>query len=302
MFARIRCLGMLFLVCTSAAAQESQQMRRLPLRVFQDKMKGGWLGQMIGFGQTHGAQADKQMQTEAERIVSQYKTVFNAPPGGVPSRDSARGPLLGNGDLGTVISGKPESQRFWISKNNFWRLKDGHRMGGPRLFGVMEINIPSLAGSTYLIEQQLYPAITTSRFSKGESTVTMRSLVAATEDVLLVELSVTGKPVEVETRLWSAPGRGSKESLGRKDGVLWATKAFAEEKIPTAAACVLTVIGGKVTIPELEPVVEGAILNPQPKRPKPRKAQSQPGTKFTLLPGQKVTVAVAMQSLSLIHI
>ncbi|MEI8372755.1 MAG: hypothetical protein WCJ35_07965 [Planctomycetota bacterium] len=296
MFARIRCLGMLFLVCTSAAAQESQQMRRLPLRVFQDKMKGGWLGQMIGFGQTHGAQADKQMQTEAERIVSQYKTVFNAPPGGVPSRDSARGPLLGNGDLGAVISGKPESQRFWISKNNFWRMKDGHRMGGPRLFGGIEINIPSLADGTYLIEQQLYPAITTSRFVKGESTVTMRSLVAATEDVLLVELSVTGKPVEVETRLWSAPGRGSKESLGRKDGVLWATKAFAEEKIPTAAACVLTVIGGKVTIPELEPVVEGAILNPQPKRPKPRKAQSQPGTKFTLLPGQKVTVAVAMQS------
>ena len=104
---------------------------------------------------------------QAERIVSQYKTVFNAPPGGVPSRDSAGGPLLGNGDLGAVISGKPEAQRFWISKNNFWRLKDGHRQGGPRLFGGLEINIPALAGGTYLVEQQLYPAITVARFTQG---------------------------------------------------------------------------------------------------------------------------------------
>ncbi len=157
--------------------------------------------------QVRGAPPDEQrMQAEAQRIVSRYKTVFAAPPGGVPSRDSARGPLLGNGSLGAVISGKPEAQRFWISKNNFWRLKDGHRQGGPRLFGGLDINIPALAGGTYLVEQQLFPAITVSRFSKGESTVTMRSFVAATADFLLVELAVEGKPVEVETRLWAARG------------------------------------------------------------------------------------------------
>jgi len=50
MLARIRCLCLLLLVCTPAAAQEGQQLRRLPLSVFQDKMKGGWLGQMIGVG------------------------------------------------------------------------------------------------------------------------------------------------------------------------------------------------------------------------------------------------------------
>jgi hypothetical protein len=246
------------------------------------------------------AAAEQRMQDAAERIVSAYKAVFNAPPGGVPSRDSARGPLLGNGDLGAVISGAPEAQRFWISKNNFWRLKDGHRQGGPRLFGGLEINIPALAGGQYLIEQQFYPAITVSRFTKGESTVTMRSCVAATDDFLLVELAVTGAPVEVGTRLWAAPGRGSKEDLGRKDAVLWATKAFAEDvKIPTAAACALTVLGGKVMIPELEPVAVEAAPNPPPKKGKPQplpKAKSQPGPKFTLQPGQKVTVAVAMQS------
>jgi len=254
---------------------------------------------LLAFGQAHGAQAARDMQAEAERIVSQYKTVFNAPPGGVPSRDSARGPLLGNGDLGAVISGKPEAQRYWISKNNFWRLRDGHRMGGPRLFGGLEINIPALADGTYLIEQQIYPAITTARFTKGDTNVVMRSFVAATADFLIIELSVTGAPVEVETRLWAAPGRGSKEDLGRKNAILWAAKGFTEDvKIPTAAACALTVIGGKVVIPELEPAAVDASPTAPPKKgkPQPPKAKSQPGPKFTLQPGQKMTVAVAMQS------
>ena len=156
-----------------------------------------------------GDAADVRQQAAAERIVSQYKTVFDAPPGGVPSRDSARGPLLGNGSLGAVLSGPPEAQRFWLSKNNFWRLIDGHRTGGPRLFGGLEVNIPALAGGTYLTEQLLFPAVTLSRFTKGASTVTMRSLVAATDDVLLVELAVEGQPVEVETRLWAAPANAA---------------------------------------------------------------------------------------------
>ena len=246
---------------------------------------------------TAGSQALHAGSDGSERIVSQYKTVFTAPPGGVPSRDSAGGPLLGNGNLGAVISGKPEAQRYWISKNNFWRLKDGHRQGGPRLFGGLEINIPSLAGASYLVEQQLYPAITISTFTNSTSAVTMRSLVAATEDVLLVELSVAGAPAEVETRFWTAPGRGSTEEIGRKDAILWATKAFTNDVIiPTTAACTVTAIGGKIANPGLEPLVEASVPNPPPKRAPPPKAKSQPGPKFTLQPGQKVTVAVAMRS------
>ena len=240
--------------------------------------------------------ADKSMQAEAERIVSKYKTVMEKPPSRVPSRDTVDGPLLGNGDLGAVISGAPEAQRFWIGKNNFWRLRDGHRQGGPRLFGGLEVNIPALTGASYRIEQQFFPALTTSRFSKDGGTVLMRSWIAATDDVMLVELVAEGKPIEVSTRLWAAPGRGSKEDLGRKDALLWATKAFAEEKIPTAAAAALTVIGGKFTQPDLEPMVETVVPNPPPRRAPPLKAKSQPGPKFTLQPGQKVTLAVVVRS------
>ncbi|MEI6655279.1 MAG: hypothetical protein WCP45_10955 [Verrucomicrobiota bacterium] len=240
---------------------------------------------------------DARLQTEAERIVSRYKAVFDAPPGGVPSRDSVHGPLLGNGDMGAVISGKPEAQRFWLSKNNFLKLKDGHRAGGPRPFGGLEINIPALADASYRVEQELFPAITVSRFTKGSNSVTMRSFIPATEAVLLVELSAEGAPVEVQTRLWAAPGRGSEEEVGRTDGLLWATKGFAKDVItPTAAAGVLTVIGGKLSHPDLEPFVPQVIPDPPPKRMPPPKVKSQPGPTFTLQPGQKVTVAVAMQS------
>ena len=240
---------------------------------------------------------DIKVQAEAERIVSRYKAVFDAPPGGVPSRDSARGPLLGNGDMGAVVSGKPESQRYWLSKNNFLKLKDGHRAGGPRPFGGLEINIPALVGATYRVEQDLFSAITVSRFTKEVNSVTMRSYVAATEAVLLVELSAEGAPVEVQTRLWAAPGRGSEEELGRTEGLLWATKGFGNDVItPTAAAAVLTVIGGKVTHPDLEPFVQQVIPDPPPKRLPPPKVKSQPGPTFTLQPGQKVTVVVSMRS------
>ena len=214
---------------------------------------------------------EKRMQAEAERIVSQYKTVMEQPPRRVPSRDTVDGPLLGNGDLGAVISGPPEAQRYWISKNNFWRLKDGHRQGGPRLFGGLEINIPALTGATYRIEQELFPAVAVSRFTRGDISVTMRSRVAATDDFLLIELAVTGAPVEVETKLWAAPGRGSKEEPGRKDALLWATKAFFNDPTwvnqvkPTSAATALAVLGAQAPV-------------------------------FKLEPGQPVTVAVAMQS------
>ncbi len=205
------------------------------------------------------------------RIVSQYKTVMEHPPGRVPSRDIVDGPLLGNGDLGAVISGNPEAQRFWISKNNFWRLKDGHRQGGPRLFGGLEIDIPALVGGTYHVEQDIYPAITTARFAKGPSTVTIRSCIAATAPVLLVELSASGGPVDVEAKLWAAPGRGSTEELGRKDAMPWARKAFfnkpewVNQTRPTSAACAMTLLGAAAPA-------------------------------FKLQAGQKVTLAVAMQS------
>ncbi len=47
MIARICALCLCLAVTASTAAQE---FRRLPLKVFRDKMKGAWIGQMAGVG------------------------------------------------------------------------------------------------------------------------------------------------------------------------------------------------------------------------------------------------------------
>ncbi len=97
---------------------------------------------------------------EALRIVAQYKGVFRAPPKRVPTDKVVDGPILGNGDLGVAIGGPPEAQRFWLAKNDFWRLKSKYNTSGPRVFGGIDIYIPGLKDAGYRIEQELYEPVT----------------------------------------------------------------------------------------------------------------------------------------------
>ncbi|MDA1045258.1 MAG: hypothetical protein O3C57_08560, partial [Verrucomicrobia bacterium] len=189
---------------------------------------------------------EDEMQAQAERIVSQYKTHVTTPAQKLPSRDVCDGAIMGNGDLGAVIGGDPELQRFYICKNNFWRLRHGHRQGGPRLFGGLDISIPALKGGSFLIEQDIFPAITTSTFGKDGTNVTMRSFVAATDDVLIIEIAAGEAPVEGECRLWPAGGRGSVEQTGESDSAYWVTKAFTNDiVIPTRGAAAMKILGQK---------------------------------------------------------
>jgi len=50
MFARVCALCVCLAIVAPALADEGVQHRRLPVKVFRDKMQGGWLGQMIGVG------------------------------------------------------------------------------------------------------------------------------------------------------------------------------------------------------------------------------------------------------------
>jgi len=191
-----------------------------------------------------GEEKRKSMYAESKRIVSQYKAVFKAPPSKTPSNTAVDGPLLGNGDLGVTISGPPEAQRFWISKNDFWKLKCQYGASGPRIFGGIDIKIPYLKGAGYLIEQELYPALTIARFTKGDTTVTMLSLVSATDDVVIIELSSTGRAIDVGLSLWAAEGNGARVQSGRQGSKHWVVREFSEGvDIPVGAACAMTQLG-----------------------------------------------------------
>ncbi|MCX6887596.1 MAG: hypothetical protein NTX27_21460, partial [Verrucomicrobia bacterium] len=85
-----------------------------------------------------------------------YKAVFEAPPRNVPTKSMPDGPLLGNGDVGVVLAGPPEAQRFHIGKNDFWTRHPGN--ASIITVGTVSLFIPELQGASYHQEQNLATA------------------------------------------------------------------------------------------------------------------------------------------------
>jgi hypothetical protein len=158
---------------------------------------------------------------------------------GTPIKTSVDGPLLGNGDMGVCLSEITErgddrkvrqvanGPRFWLCKNDFWKLAHDFKTGpaGPRVFGGIDVRFPGLAGGSNT-EQHLYDAVTVSKWAgdKGGAAVEVRSWVAATENMLVVELTAAGRDTEVEVNLWVQEGGGSEVTAGEDGEIRWATR------------------------------------------------------------------------------
>jgi alpha-L-fucosidase 2 len=206
----------------------------------------------------------------------------------LPRYQQIDAPLLGNGDMAAAIDGVPEEQRFWLGKNDLWELRNVWCRSGPRAFGHLDIRIPLLQRAAYHLEQHLRDGTTVASFKSYEADVTMRSWVSATDNVLVVELTAAGTPVEGNVDLWvPAIGRtvpqidhrpppgmapdwiGTPAAKVNDDGggVYSTIRGFTDEvMVPAATACAFRVIGGQ-------------------------------GHHFRLVPGHPVIVVAAMQSL-----
>jgi hypothetical protein len=125
------------------------------------------------------------------------------PPSHVPSGTVVDGPIAGNGDLGLVIGGPPELQRFYFGKNDFWsQQRVAMSVGG------LELRIPELAGASYRQEQDIRNAEIRGAFAKGDRTLQTRSWVAATENLQITELSLeAGSPLTVSAKLFPDAAR-----------------------------------------------------------------------------------------------
>jgi alpha-L-fucosidase 2 len=96
------------------------------------------------------------MIEESKRIVSQYINEFNSPPRYAPCDVSTDAILLGNGDMAVAISGTANNIRFWLNKNDFWRLQNKHDGCKPVVMGGIDLAMTALNEASYNIEQQLY--------------------------------------------------------------------------------------------------------------------------------------------------
>ena len=81
------------------------------------------------------------------------KVYFIEPPKVVPTLFTTDGAVAGNGDVGIVYTGNPEKQRFYFSKNDFWKSKPGYPDGAINLVGGLDITADALAGASYYAEQ-----------------------------------------------------------------------------------------------------------------------------------------------------
>ena len=217
----------------------------------------------------------------SKRVVSPYQVVFRGLSKTTPIKTSVDGPLLGNGDMGVCLSEitiKGDDRkvrqiangpRFWLCKNDFWKLAHDFKIGpgGPRVFGGIDVMFPGLEGGSETA-QQLYGAVTVSKWAGGKSgtAVEVRSWVAATENMLVVELTASGKDTDVEVNLWVKDGDGSEVARGGDGATQWVTRKFEKDvEIATEAACAMKMLGAGIS-------------------------------SFKLRVGQPVTILAAMQS------
>lgn len=199
-------------------------------------------------------QQTNALQEQAETVISKHTIRFTEPPKRIPNRNSVDAPLLGNGFTGVALAGPPEAQTFYVARNDFWRLKSALDESYPLVLGKIELSMPALKGASYLVEQQLYDATTTARFTKGGLSVSYKTYISAEEDLLVLELKMNGEDsVEGYVNL-SLPGE--KETINNpplervfpderevgvtKEGVFYLWRAFEDSvDIPTKAAMAL---------------------------------------------------------------
>ena len=230
--------------------------------------------------------------TDALALVAKQKGVFTRPPQRVPSRMHPHdAPILGNGDLVTAFAGNSEYPQFWLTSNDFWEFRSPDQGGAPKPLGRVVFETPSMADASYHVEQDFATATTMARFEKNGNALLMKAWVAATENLLLVELSAEKSPIDVQLS-FHFPGdealgadkvhesnppniykRGTNEpapveETGWTNNVLWAQRTFDKNVFqPTRLAMAARVLD--------MPANDG---------------------KFTITPGKPVLVAIAVRS------
>lgn len=202
-----------------------------------------------------------------QEIVSRQQVVFNAPPSKIPVPYATDAILLGNGSVAAALAGQPNQQRYYITRNDFWRLKSAYDESFPCLLGTLTLDIPELEGAAYSVRQDLWTASSIADFTKNDTRVTIKSYVPATRNALVVEIknesdqSIRGavKLAAVskdETNFAFPSDIASKE----ENGVQYVSRTFSKEvDMPSACAAATRVItngsGHDFSIPKGETAV-----------------------------------------------
>jgi len=202
--------------------------------------------------------------------AARYKAVFTEPPKHAPTSKVSDAPLAGNGDIGLTMGGAPDRLVFYFGKNDFWRAYPVYPGGGIASPGGLNIRIDDLKGATYYAEQVLDKALIKAKFTKNDLVVSLMAWVSATSNTVIAEFT-SNKKCSINLDLWATKGNTSITGSGRSGEVLWVTRSFENTpllKWPSHVAIAMKVTGNTLL----------------------------KDNTVTLLPGEKTTIAVALNT------
>lgn len=184
-----------------------------------------------------------------------FKNTWSKPPSHIPNNASIDAPLMGNGDVTMSVGCKGDRLRYYLSKNDFWRLRskaDG--LSGPRVVGFVDIKVNGFNEGDFSAEQSLRNGVTACLLQNNAQSVMVKSWVSAIENLIFIEISAAGKATNVSINLTAPEHKHAALKSGKVNDVFWLTRAFTDSvDIPTEVSVALRAFNHKDSTVLLQP-------------------------------------------------
>lgn len=174
----------------------------------------------------------------AHTLDSLFLNIWEEAPRHIPCESSTDAPLMGNGDLGMCVGFERGLLRYFLSKNDFWRLQSkADHLSGPRVGGYVDIRVHGFESSGLRAEQSLDNGVTTCFLKLPSAQLHASSWVSATENMIFITLCAYGSPVRITWGVNAPANEMACLETGERQGMAYMTRAFIENvDIPTMIA------------------------------------------------------------------
>ncbi len=171
----------------------------------------------------------------------QVKNIWTKPPSHIPNSVSVDAPLMGNGDITMSLGYVPNRLRYYLSKNDFWRMESkADQLSGPRIAAFVDINLNEFPDNNFYASQDLNDGVTTCMISKNRLQV--KSWVSATENLIFLEMEAGSGSVDVSVDLTGPYNHQAVLKTGHDNEISWLNRSFVENvDIQTEVAVALKI-------------------------------------------------------------
>ena len=170
-----------------------------------------------------------------------YTNTWEKAPAFIPNESSTDAPLMGNGDIGMCLGFNQGLLRYYLTKNDFWRLQSkAEHLSGPRVAGFVDIKIIGFDKADFKASQSLFNGKTSCSLQQDSYHIQADSWISATENTIIITLTAIGQPVNIELNLGVPENKVAQVEKGEVNGLKYITRAFISDvDIPTKVAFAL---------------------------------------------------------------